>query len=343
MKAGNVPSNQIRGIRKVFTQGIVADNQSVQIDLPRGPAIEHAILTVSGSVVVTTPYTAVRDGAAAKYVQRVDHVLNGNITLDSMTGYGFYVFDKYFGHGETPILNPTNFTNATYPFLACIPLSRVLSDMVRPKDAVLKTDANVTTNQLRVQLGALSNMFVGAGVANYSGGVTLNVYVVDYQETPDANGRTPIPLYYWKKTEQLLSTQSTGTSLPFRINTGNRLRGLVLVPQDNVNSEPVAYGTNVTRVRVVRSGDMRIDIDTPMMEVLGAYANPSAGIGAQFPVTTNGIVIDFANSMGLFKVTKYSECWPVPSNSDVQLQLDIATVGSVRMVTVEGVDLQAAG
>lgn len=346
MKSGNIPSNQIRGYRKVYTQGVTADNLSVQIDLPRGPALEGAIVVVSGSFNLGTAGTGVRVAGATKYVTRIDWVLNGNITLDSMTGFGYYIADLAFGHGETPIVNPTNTTGAQ-TFTAVIPLFRVLADMARPKDSVLKTDSNVTTNQLRVQLGQLVSMYYGGTPAATYTSVSINVYVVDYQETPDANGNTPIPLYYWKRTEQLLSTQSTGTGLPFRINTGNRLRGLVLVPQDNTNSEPVSYGTNITRVRVVRSGDTRIDLDTAGFAAISSYANPSSGIGAQSDATTGfgalgATVIDFANSASLFKTTKYSECWPVPSNSDVQLQLDVATIGSVRMITVEGVDLQSS-
>jgi len=342
MKSGNIPSNQIRGYRKVYTQGLAQDNQSIQVDLPRGPAIEAAFIVVTGSFSLTTAGTAVRADAANKYVTRVDHVLNGNVTLDSMTGYGFGVFDKWMNHGETPILNPTGFATGAYTFQSVIPVSRILSDMARPKDSVLKTDASVTTNQLRIQFGTLAGMFVGSAVATYTS-VSFSVYSIDYQETPDANGNTPVPLYYWKKTEQLLSLQSTGTGLPFRINTGNRLRSLILIPQDNTNSEPTVPGTQISRVRVVRSGDTRVDLDTAGFSVFSTYSNPASGIGAQNDVGgTEPIVIDFANHLGLFRNTKYSELWPVPSNSDVQLQLDVAAIGSTRMLTLEGVDMQSS-
>jgi hypothetical protein len=342
MKSGNIPSNQIRGYRKVYTQGLAADNQSIQVDLPRGPAIEAAFVVVTGSINITAAGTAVRADAANKYVTRVDHVLNGNITLDAMTGYGYGVFDKWIQHGETPIVNPTTFNTGANSFQSVIPVSRVLSDMARPKDAVLKTDASVTLNQLRIQFGTLAGMFVGAPTVAYTS-VSFSVYSIDYQETPDANGNTPVPLYYWKKTEQLLSLQSTGTGLPFRVNTGNRLRALILVPQDNVNSEPTVPGTQISRVRVVRSGDTRVDLDTPGFSVFSTYSNPASGIGAQNDVGgTEPIVIDFANHLGLFRTTKYSELWPVPSNSDVQLQLDVAAIGTARLITLEGVDLQSS-
>jgi len=345
MKKGNIPSNQIRGYRKVFTQGIVADNTSLQVDLPRGPALEAAFVVVGGSYSVGTAYTSVRVQAASKYVTRIDWVLNGNITLDSMTGFGYVTADMVFGHGATSGIVPASAGTGAQTFTAIIPMFRVLADMARPKDSVLKTGANVTTNQLRIQLGALANMYVGAGGTNTYTSISLNVYVIDYQETPDANGNTPVPLYYWKRTEQLLATPNTGTGLPFRVNTGNRLRGLALIPQDNVNSEPVAYGTGVTRVRIVRSGDTRIDLDNPGYSAFSEYSNASSGIGNAIISGVGGIgviVVDFANSSSLYRTSKYSECWPVPSNSDVQLQLDVAAAGSVRMITVEGVDLQAS-
>jgi hypothetical protein len=343
MKKGRIPSNQIRGYRKVFTAPITADNQSFQIDLPRGPALEGAFVVCQGSVTIGAGGTAVRVDAASKLVQRVDWVLNGNITLDSATGYGLHQIDTGINHGETPGLNPSGFAASTYPVQSVIPLFRVFSDMARPKDSVLKTDANITTNQLRVQMASIQNMFIGTlASAVYVAGFTINVYVVDYQETPDANGNTPVPLYYWKKTEQLLSLQSTGTGLPFRINTGNRLRAVILIPQDNINSEPTTFGTTVSRVRIVRSGDTRYDLDANGFSVISGYANASSQIGQTADTSNANIVIDFANSCSLFRTTKYAECWPVPSNSDVQLQLDVASIGSCRMLTIEGVDLQAS-
>lgn len=340
MKSGNIPSNQIRGFRKIYTQGVAQDNQTLNVDLPRGPAGEAAFIIITGSFSLTTGGTAVRADAANKYVTRVDWLLNGNVTLDSMSGYGYGVFDKVMQHAETPIVNPTGFTTGAYTFQSVIPLTRTLADMARPKDSLLKTDANVTTNQLRIQLGTLAGMFVGGAVATYTS-VTVSVYVVDYQETADASGNTPLPLYYWKKTEQLLSLQSTGSGLISRINTGNRLRAIILIPQDNTNSEPTVPGTIISRVRVVRSGDTRVDLDTAGFSVFSNYANGSVGIGQQNDVAgTEPIVIDFASFLGLYKTCKYSELWPVPSNADVQLQLDVAAVGSARMLTLEGVDLQ---
>jgi hypothetical protein len=338
MKQGRIPSNQVRGYRKIFTAPVTQDNQQFQVDLPRGAATESALVVVDAKLInITVGFASIRDGAAAKYVNRVDWVLNGNITLDSITGYGAFLIDKFFGHGLTPNTNPASFNVSTPNFRAVIPLHRIAHDFTRPKDSVLKTDENVTTNQLRVQLGALSNLFVGAGTANYAGAtVNFHVYVADYQEAPDANGRTPVPLYYWKRTEQLLSIASIGTGIPFRVNTGNRLRGLILMPQDSVNSEP---STGVlSRARIVRSGDMRVDLDLPGFQPVTTYANPTAYQTSDSTLQAP-MVLDFANPLGLTKVSRYSECWPVPSNADVQLQVDSAALGTIRMLTVEGVDL----
>jgi hypothetical protein len=338
MRTGKIKSNQIRGFRRIYTSAILQDNQQFQIDVPRGAAIESAIIELVGSANITAAFTSVRSAGAAKYLRRVDWVANGNITLDSVSGYGAFLCAQYIRKAQIPITNPT-VGIGTPAFRACIPLDRVFSDHARPKDSLLKTDENMTSLQLRVQVGALSDMFVvGTGAANYSGQtVTINVWVQDYQETPDANGRTPIPLYYRKTTEQLLQFTGSGSSIPFRINTGNRLRGVLLVPQDNTNSEPsVAL---VTRARIIRSGDTRFDLAQFDLQALGVLAYDLNAADSSLQST---VWIDFANPDARQGNVKYSEFWPVPSNADVQLQLDVSAAGSCRMIMVEGVDLWAS-
>jgi hypothetical protein len=352
MKSGRIYSNQVRGMRRIFTAPVTADLQQFQVDLPRGPANEAAIVVVNGNSNNTSAFTSVRAGAAAKYVRRVDWVLNGNITLDSISGYGAWLLDSFQRKRICPITDPTVGVG-TPAFRAVIPLWRVDPGFTRPKDSVLKTDENVTSNQLRIQLGALSDMFVvGTGVANYSAvTVTLSVYVIDYQEAVDKSGRTPIPLYYWKKTEQILNLNATGNGLPFRVNTGNRLRGFILLPQDSTNAEPST--AVLTRVRLQRSGDTRVDLTSESYQVQSLISiiqtasspnAPAAGDIVANPTDSTGMApiwIDLANPTGAF-VARYSECWPVPSNADVQLLLDVATVGTARLLTIEGVDLYPA-
>ena len=92
-------------------------------------------------------------------------------------------------------------------------------------------------------------------------------------------------------------------------------------------------------MRIVRSGDTRYDLPQPVIQeetrVSGVIAS---GVGSTvgFP----GLyVVDFGNP-GTFGA-RYSECWPVPSNADVQALFDISTASTAaRIVTIEGVDLQ---
>src|SRR6267154_271161 len=222
---GRIRSNQTRGWRKVASQGITSDGTLIQTDLPRGAAVEGALVVVSGNANITTTFTSVRSNAASKYVRRIDWLLNGNITLDSLTGYGAFLAHSFLLQKQATSTDPATFGVGTPAFRTVIPLWRTDPNFVRPKDSVQKTDANIGTNQLRVQLGNLSDMFVvGAGVANYSGQtVTYSCAVQDYQEAQDAAGHTPIPMYYWKRTEQLNTIAGSGTGIIFRVNTGNRL------------------------------------------------------------------------------------------------------------------------
>ena len=110
MKAGQIPSNQVRGWRRVFQVTLTADNQTYQVDLPRGPGLEQAMIVLDGTIYaiggttigldklvldgtfnVTTLYTAVRGLSPLQLLRRVDWRLNGNITLDSLSGIGAFM------------------------------------------------------------------------------------------------------------------------------------------------------------------------------------------------------------------------------------------------------------
>jgi len=172
-------------------------------------------------------------------------------------------------------------------------------------------------------------MFTGAGVASYTN-VSATVSVSDYQEARDGKGNTPTPNWYVKRSGILAPFAAAGNGLQVKLNTGNRLRAISIQTLNSATSEPDA--TVLSRLRVKRAGDTRVDIDA---NVLRNVINRSA-YGFTTPFGAHYIV-DLANNGQLG--VKYSEFWPIPSSADTFLEVDLATAGILDIATLEGVDL----
>lgn len=322
-----VASNQTRGMRLINTYNVTQDQQQITVDLPRGPAIESCMVRISGTFAITTLFTAVRNAAAYRFLKRIDWLINSNATLDSVSGP--QLAQLYITRRNYPALvNPSGFTVAAgYSFDVTFMLDRALMDMMRPKDSMLKTDVGVANNQLRIQLGALSDMFTGAGVATYTS-VTASVTVLDYQEAKGNDGNTPYPMFYVKRNGQTFNLAGAGAAQQIKINTGNRLRCISIIVRDPATNEPNA--ALVTRLRVSRAGDTRYDTLTTELARQNQMAYGVALLTGQF-------VIDFANNGQLG--VRYSEFWPIPSSADTYLYVDTTGACTIDMATIEGVDL----
>jgi hypothetical protein len=322
-----VASNQTRGQRLIGTYNVTQDSQQFTVDIPRGPHIESLVVRVSGTFAITTNYTAVRNAAAYYFLRRLDWVLNSNVTLDSVSGP--QLAQLYVTRRNYPTLtNPSGFVVAAgYTFDATFVFDRALMDMMRPKDSMLKTDVGISNNQARIQLGALGDMFTGAGVATYTA-VTMSVSVVDYQEARDANGNTPSPVYYIKRNGLSINFPAAGNGQQQKLNTGNRLRMASIRVRDGVTGEPNLALLN--RIRLQRAGDTRVDMLVNELQRLNQMAYGVA-------LLTGQIVIDFANNGQLG--CRYSEFWPIPSSADTYLLFDTTGSATLEIATIEGVDL----
>lgn len=321
-------SNQTRGFRQIDQRQITQDAQQFAVDLPRGPHIEAAIIRIGGSINISTTYTAARSIAAYQFLRRADWVLNSNVTLDSVSGP--QLFQLYCTRRTYPASTTPAFGVGATTFEATYILDRAIMDMIRPKDSMLKTDVGVSNNQLRLQLGLLGDMFTGAGVSTYTN-VTCTTSVIDYQERIE-DGNTPQPLWYPKRNGQRVSLPNTGTGQQVKINTGNRLRILSVRVLDATTGEPnIAL---LSRLRVVRAGDTRVDISVSDLSRLNAATYGVA-------LATGQVVVDFANTGQLG--VRYSEFWPIPSSADTYLLADTTGACILEIATLEGVDLVAAG
>lgn len=327
-----IASNQTRGYRQIGTYSITQDNQQVLVDLPRGPHIESATVRVAGTATLTVAGTAVRNEAAAQYLRRADWVINSNVTLDSVSGS--QITQLYCTRRTRPTnTNPAAATISAQAFEATWILDRALMDMVRSKDSLLKTDVGVSNNQLRLQFGALSDMFTGTPTINYGAGVTATVYINDYQEARDSSGDTPSPLWYVKRNGFQQAIAAAGQQQQVKLSTGNRLRMISLRALNATTREPDI--TLISRVRLVRAGDTRVDM---LVNDLVRLNQSMYGLA----LMTGQVVIDMAN-IGQLAGVRYSEFWPIPSSADTFLLVDTTAACILDMVTLEGVDLVGNG
>jgi hypothetical protein len=325
-----IKSAQTRGLRQIYSQGLLADNQQVTIDVPRGPHIEGVWITIAGTINVTTAFTAARQLAPYYMVRRADWVINSNATMDSISGPQAYQLQAVTRRNLPVSISPAVAVGPT-SFRMTIFLDRALMDMGRPKDSLQKTDAGMSNNQIKLQLGALANMFIGAGAATYTA-VTVKAHVIDYQCARDSNGETYDPLYYIKRNGFNLSVQGAGNGQQFRVNTGNRLRLLSLRVLDATTLEP--NSALCTRLKLSRAGDTRVDVDAAELGFLNAGAYGGQLASGQF-------VIDIAN-VGQVSGIRYSEFWPIPSAADTNLFVDTTAPCILECATIEGVDVPKA-
>jgi hypothetical protein len=322
-----IASNQTRGFRLVNTYAITADNQQVTVDLPRGPHMEACLVRISGSINVGTLFAGgVRALAPYYMLRRADWVLNSNVTMDSVSGPQLY--QTYITRRNYPASTAPSAAAGATTFDATFIFDRVLMDMMRPKDSMLKTDVGISNNQLRLQLGALSDMYgVGAGAATYTS-VSMSVHVIDYQESRDSNGNTPAPLYYVKRNGILVGLTASGAGQQIKLNTGNRLRAVSIRVLNATTREPDT--TILTRLRIQRAGDTRCDVLSNELVRLNQLAYGVSLASAQY-------VVDFANTGQLG--VRYSEFWPIPSSADTFMLVDTSAASIIEMATIEGVDL----
>jgi hypothetical protein len=321
-----IASNQTRGFRRVTTVTINQDNQQATIDLPRGPHIEAVELRIGGTINHSVAWTAARNSAPYLFLRRADWVLNSNVTMDSLSGS--QLLQHQFTRRGLPASTTPAFALGATSFEASYFLDRVMIDGMRPKDSYLKTDVGVSNNQLRLQFGAIGDMFTGAGTSTYTS-VTASVHVYDYQEARDASGNTPTPLYYLKRNGYQQSISAAGNGQQIKVNTGNRLRYISVRVLNATTREPDA--SLVTAFKLQRAGDTRVDINATDLQRLN-----QASYGVAMP--TGQYVIDLAN-IGALGGVLYSEFWPVPSSADTYLYVDTTAACILDITTLEGVDM----
>lgn len=320
-------SKQYR-IKRRVAQSLFTENGALLVDLPRGYDIESIMFRISGNLVVSTNFGAVRAEAPAQLIKRIELIADGKNTIASVP---FVMLNRANAtrKGQLGTLTPpSGFVIATYPVNASGYLDQQLIDGIRPKDSNLRT-SGMSLLQLRFTFGACADCFTGAGVGTVS---AMNVDVITTELVElrdDKTGAVTSPLYLLKRSFQDISFTSSNANMEISLPVGNVMRGVTIRGEGaSTAGEPSdAVLNNV----ILRSGvDVRLNM--PYLDL--RECNKMDYSVATLPT---GIVLADMMVSGGDAGARASEGWDLTGSSEAKLVLDVtgATNTKITALTTE--------
>lgn len=320
---------------RVDQQTISAENQILTFELPRQLDYESMLLTINASINITTAYTAVRAQSVYGLIRRIELIANGQTVLEQIGGFEMQYINTGYRRNNASALFLTGVNGGVVlPAVGIgattaafsIPIDRAMLDMARPKDTNLAS-RDLATLQMRVTLGALTDVFSGAGVATITGATSFaRLDASAIQEYPSADGKITVSPFLLKRTSQDVPINATNANLQVRLPVGNILRAVHVV-QRTTGDLTAALLNNL---QIVRGSDVRFNM--PYLSI--ARQTSLQSNGANF-VTTPGFFaasIDFARRGQ--RIGKITDCWNLAGAADVFLNMDVNASGAGPLVTV---------
>lgn len=294
---------------------VFVQNGTDTVDLPIGLDLEGLHLYFFGSINVTTAYTGIKSEGLSALIRRIDILADGQ-TIASIPGT--VLVQGNFMRGYTAIkVNPgIAIGNYLTPeVVGFIDFAHV--DGVRPKDSNLRT-AGMRSLQMRVVWGALTDMYIGAGVAVPS--LTMSVAVRETASGVDELGGNIAPpfrrLHRFSERTYPVSTQDR---IP--LDSGMLYRAIVLRSELNGDLSQAV----ITNVKVMVGSEVIMDIPAPMLFDANCNDNGVALAAGYY-------VVDFAPSLN--QQSKLSECLDLTGRNDAFLVLDVVG-GATAKVQIE--------
>lgn len=314
---------QYRVSRKIATVPITAGG-FITVDLPRDYDYESIFLRIAGTVQVTTAYSAVRAEAPCQAVQRVEILADGKNTLFSAPFWFACVANQVrpLNHnGSRATTPPAGFAVATYTVEALGAVDFSSLDCVRPKDSNFRS-SGLSLFQARFTFGAVSDLFVGAGVGTFPT-LMLEVWAEQMVELPDSAGQIARPGFVKKISYQEIALLSSNVNQELRLPAGNLIKSVMLRTEGNPTAgEPSALVLN--NLQLAAGVDVRLNMTGPQLRAknnmeYGAF-NPGYYIA---DVTRQGQAVGFL-----------SELWDVGSTNEPKLIMDVTGGAAVKMQAV---------
>jgi phage baseplate assembly protein gpV len=320
---------------RIDQQTISAENQIITFELPRQLDYESFLLSFNVALNITTAYTALRAQSVYGLVRRIELIANGQTVLEQIGGFEMqYINGAYRRNNPASQILTTTNGGVVLPSVAIgvttaafsIPVDRAMFDMARPKDTNLAS-RDLATIQLRVTLGALTDVFTGAGVATITPATSfIRLDSSSVQEYPSAEGKMTVPPFLLKRTSQDVPINASNPNLQVRLPVGNIMRAVHVVQRTTGD----LTASLLNNLQIVRGSDVRFNL--PYLSIARQTALQTSG--ANFIVTPGffGASIDFARrGQRLGKVT---DCWNLAGAADVYLNMDVTATGTGPIVTV---------
>jgi len=298
-----------------------------KIDLPRQYDLESLFITVSGTVTNADAGTAVPTESPVQLIQRVELVADGKNTIASVPFWALVW--AAFQRPEMLLANANlrtapGTTAAAHPVAATGVLDQATIDGVRPKDSNFRT-TGLQLWELKFTFGTAIETGIGVDAATFVG--TVDVWIAETVELPDAAGKFSEPAFLKKVSFQQYSTVASNSNLEVRLPAGNLIRS-IMVRAGAV--DPV--NTIVNRLTVQSGVDTRFTMTAAQLRAMQAA---DYGLLAQ----AGYFNVDFLKQ-GPGPV-KLANLWDVTKQAEPKLLLDVTGVASstVQVVTTEYIAL----
>lgn len=314
-------------IQRTYVQVPVTAGGFAIVDLPRGYDYESLYLRLTGSVVVSTGATSVRQEAPCQAIQRVEIVADGRNTLHSAPFWfdvlGHYDRDLSF-NGSRATTAPTAASAATYPIEALGVVDFCTPDGERSKDSNFRTDG-LQLFQCRLTFGNALDMFVpGAGAATFGAGTIVEISTSELVELPDptTNTRTS-PAALKKVSYQEVPVPSTNANQEVRLPAGNMIKSVLIRTEGLATAGEPSAGV-LNNLQVFSGVDVRIN-----MKGASLRGKNNSDFG---PIPTGYYIADLSRNGGV--TARLSELWDVTNQAEPKISGDVVGGATVKLQAV---------
>lgn len=316
-------AQQFRVQRKVATVPITAGG-FVTVDLPRAYDLESILMRISASLNVTVLATSVRAEAPTQLISRVDLTADGKTQIASAP-FWFWSLGSYdrplIESGARAVTPPSGVAVATYAVEAIGTIDLATVDGGRPKDSNLRTK-DFSLFQLRLQFGNPGDPFVG-GTVSFSGSPTVDIFVSEIVEVPDAEGKLPPIPFLRKVSFQELALAASNANQEVRLPAGNLIRS-VFIRTDGTTTAGEPSATVLNNAQLVSGVDVRVNYSGAQLR-----AKNNADFGQ---LTAGYYVADFC-ALGQ-SAARLSELWDVTNQAEPKLIADVVGGANVKLQAV---------
>lgn len=317
---------QFRIQRKIATLPVVA-GQAATYDLPRGYDFETIYMRITGTVQVTTGATSVRAEAPAQAISRVELIADGRNTLFSAP-FWYTCLARYdrdqTQNGARYTTPPSAATAATYTVEAGGTVDFLTPDGERPKDSNFRTNG-LQLWQIRLTFGQAIDMFVpGAGVANFTGTLNVEIYTSEMVELADpVSGAMTTPNSLVKVSFQEIAVPTSNVNQEVRLPAGNLIKSVVLRLEGGTTAgEPGTASLN--NLQAFSGVDIRLNLSGAALRMKN---NNDFGY-----VIPGYYIADFTRSGAL--TARLTELWDVTKQAEPKISMDVVGGASVKAQVV---------